>query len=102
LKPFTRRLIKKEVENSYIYIGLTRARDFPGPDVEFTIIIDGKEFKTRTYDWHCACRCPNPVHTHRCIDISGFVHLLPGEHPMVTIQKVSEGVYELEPAGGVG
>lgn len=95
----TRRLIKKELRDSYIYIGLSNAKYFPEPDEEFTILIEGKEFKARTYDWHCACRCPNPVHTHRCIDARNFRHLLPEDRSKIVIKKVRDGVFELEVVG---
>ncbi|MBN2380090.1 hypothetical protein JXM67_09850 [candidate division WOR-3 bacterium] len=96
MKPLTRRLIKKEVDTCYIYIGLTRAKDFPDPREEFTITVNGRDYKAHTYDWHCACPCPNPVHVHRCIDIKALKYLLPKGHPTLIITKVRDRVYDLE------
>lgn len=92
----TRKLIKKELRDSYIYIGLSNAKYFPEPDQDFIILFDGTEYKARTYDWHCACRCPNPIHTHRCIDITAFKHLLSEKQRTVVIKKTEDRIYELE------
>jgi hypothetical protein len=95
-KPYTRKLSTTEVKEACILILKNKVKYFPEPGKRFTMRIGGKEFTTQVVQTSCTCQGPEYPHFHWHLDASGFIGLLKGSRPEVSICKVEEGIYELE------
>ena len=93
---YARRLSTTEVKEGFILILKDKVKLFPESGRNFTLRIGSKEFTTQLKEIPCTCQGPDEPHVHWHLDASGFVHLLTGSRPNVSISKIDERVYELQ------
>lgn len=93
---YTRKLSTTEVKEGYILILKDKLRLFPEPGGSFTLRVKEQEFTTQIIETPCTCRGQDKPHVHWHLDASGFMNLLPGDRPKVTVSKTEGGVYKLE------
>jgi hypothetical protein len=97
---YRRRLTREDVKTGSILVDKRAWRLFPPPTEEFTVLVDGQEFRT------CItaedCNCVPPPHQHYHLEARRFRHLLdfrPGR--TLVVQRDPAGSFRLEMAGAV-
>ncbi len=74
MKPYHRRLSRKDADTGSILIRNARWRDFPPAMQEFAVEVGGKRFATRIVAEDCVC--VPPPHQHYHLEAGHFRHLL--------------------------
>ena len=95
--PYRRKLSREDVETGSILIDKRAWRLFPPPMQEFTVVVDGQEFRTCIVAEDCNCLPPPHQHSH--LEAAHFRHLLdfsPGR--TVLVQRDPAGLHCLEMA----